>query len=130
MAPGLNPAAFNLPCSSRTSSGVNAAEAACAAAGICVAGGRTSGVDRASSFGAAAGATGGGEIAEGEAAGAEVAAGEIGGGEAILGDAGGGEPRGTADGGAETDGGIFASSLPVGGAPAFACSTWLDGPEG
>src|SRR4029077_5286050 len=98
MAPGSNPAAFSLPCSSRISSGVNGAERGSAVDGICDAdGGGDSGVALTGSFAAGGARAGKGAVT----AGAEAAArGGSGGGEAT--------DRGGA-GGAGTDGGTVTS---------------------
>src|SRR3981081_2610185 len=129
MAPGLTPAAFGLPCSSRISSGVNGAELGSAVDGICDADWANSGVDLTSSFAVSDGATGKGEVAGGETGGAEAAArGGAGGGEAtVRGEAGGAPTRGPAAGGAGTDARTVTSRLPAAGTSAFACSIRFDG---
>ena len=116
MAPGLNPAAFSLPCSSRISSGVNGAEPGSEADGICDAdGGGDSGVALTGSFAAGGGAAGKGAVT----AGAEAAArGGSGGGEATV--------RGEA-GDAGTDDGTVTSRLPAAEMSAFAGSIRFDG---
>src|SRR5450755_291324 len=129
MAPGLNPAAFSLPWSSRISSGVNGAELCSAVGGNCDADWGNSGVDLTSSFAVGGGAAGKGEVAGGETGGAEAAArGGAGGREAtVRGEAGGAPTRGPAADGAGTDGRTVTSRLPAAGPSAFACSIRFNG---
>src|SRR4029077_6972835 len=102
MAPGLNPAAFSLPCSSRISSGVNAD-------------GGDSGVALTGSFAAGGGAAGKGGVTAGAGA---AARGGSGGGEATV--------RAEA-GGAGTDDGTVTSRLPAAEMSAVAGSIRFDG---
>ena len=116
MAPGSNPAAFSLPCSSRISSGVNGAGRGSGVDGICDAdGGGDSGVALTGSFAAGGGAAGKGVVTAGAGA---AARGGSGGGDATV--------RGAA-GGAGTDDGTVTSRLPAAEMSAFACSIWFDG---
>src|SRR6266446_7036481 len=111
MAPGLNPAAFSLPCSSRISSGVSGAVLGCAVE-----------VDLPGPFPAGGEATGGEEVAGGETGGAET---DKGGG--VCGEAGGAPTAGPVADGGGTDDRTVTSRLPAGETSGFACSIRFDG---